>query len=155
MDFFGGTEMAARVFGTDDCADGWSIAGRSFEADAQAGLRVDILEEFCGGAILGDDQVNAAVLIEVADGGTALVAVKDDTGFLSWNGRETACAIAAQPKSASAVLTGPFGAHWKKVLAQEDVFMAVAIEIGHADREGRCPLRFGGQGNGQEVCFAI
>ncbi len=127
-------------------ADSGRISRWPAQLHAQSGpcARVSIEPGF--GAILRHHQIDASVVIEIAKRGAALFAVNENAAFLSGDRLETAAAIAAQPQPASRVAPGSFGLAGEKILAQEQVLMAIAVQIAGTDGEGRGHLRFDGQG---------
>ena len=79
--------------------------------------------------------IDAAIVIKISGSGGALFAINQQTGLIAGNGVKLAIAFAAQEQAASGIEPGEFGLSGEEVLAQENVFSAVAIEIGHGDCE--------------------
>ena len=140
MDFAGGAEARAEAE-THHGADGRGIADRAAQADAQAGPGAAIVVEFRRGVVLADGQIYSTVLVEVAEGAAALLAVNCEAAPLSFDLGKTAVAVAAQQQAAPGGVALGFGLGIKKVLAQEDVLGAVAVEVGDVDAKGGSELR--------------
>ena len=71
-----------------------TLAGCAEQADTETGLGFNVAIELGLSAILRYHQVDASILIEICQRRTALLAVNHDTGFVTWNGRESAAAVA-------------------------------------------------------------
>src|SRR5207249_5970844 len=66
-----------------------------------------------------------------------------------------AFAVAAKQETAPGIVARNVGLQGEKVLAEENVFVAVAVEVGDANGKGRRHLRFDRQWAGLEVIAAI
>jgi hypothetical protein len=142
--------------GQPNCgADSTRIARRAFQSHTQTGPAFDVLKQTRGGAILSDHQIDSAIFVKVTRGRAALLTVEHDSGEMPGHGFESAAAKPAQPKPATRIQAREFRSQREKILAQEDVLLAVAIEIRHRDRKHRRPLRLGGQRHGLEAIPAI
>jgi len=62
-----------------------------------------------------------------------LLTVNHHTGFLSWNRFQVSFAVAFQPEAAPCVLTLPFRADRKAILADEEILCPVTIHIPHIE----------------------
>src|SRR4051812_32465903 len=136
-------------------ADRVGIVRGADEFYAQAAFGGGVMEKFCGGAILGDHKIHTAVVVVIGDGAAALFTVNRDAAFLRCHDGEMAIAVAAQQKAAARVTARRVAGGGEKVLAEENVFVFVAVEIGDGNSEGGGKLSFGGQGNCFEVIAAI
>ncbi len=96
MDFVSGSQ-AGRVPQTYRGANAVWVAGGTGNVDAQAGMSAEVAVQFGLGAVLSNDHVDAAIVIKVGEGGTALFAIDFDSRLLARNSREVSVAIAAEP----------------------------------------------------------
>ena len=99
--------------------------------------------------------VHSPIAIKIADCGTALLPVNGNARFLTRNRGKSSGSVAAKQKSASCVQAVVLSTHGKKVLAQKNVFVTIAIEIGDGEGEGRRPLRLWGQRQSFEMIATI
>ena len=104
---------------------------------------------------MGNGEIDTAIVVEVGGGGGALFAIDAQTGLIGGNGIKLAVAFAAQEQAASGIESREFGLRGEKVLTQENVFSAVAVEIGNSDGEGGCELSVAREFDGFEMIGAI
>lgn len=141
MEFACGSHPAILEFQPNPSPDAPRVSGRSFQLDAQSRSTVLVFINPCGRAVLGHHQVNPAIAVEIRQGRTALFAIDANSRLVAWDRLETSRSIPPQPKSLARVQSAILGPHAKEILAQEDIFVSIAIGIGHAHGKGRCPLR--------------
>ena len=103
------------------------ISGRAIEGDANGPWRAGAPPQCRGGSVLGHDQVQSAVMVEVAQGGPSLFAKADDTGFARGHRDKTSLAVATEPESATGVGPRPFDARGEEVLGQEKIVACVPV----------------------------
>jgi hypothetical protein len=129
----------------DLSADPCWVTSRTYQADADAWLGRQIVKELRRGSVLAHCQVYPAVLVKIRHRGATLLTIDQDSGFLPRNRREIARAIASQEKSSTSIVSRDFWLIGEEILAQENVFKAVAIKVGHVNAERRRILSLGGK----------
>jgi hypothetical protein len=63
--------------------------------------------------------------------------------------------VAGEQEAQSGVVAGSLGIDPEEILRQEEILMAVAVEVGGSETEGRCPLGLGGHGPDFEAVASI
>src|SRR5215831_11654288 len=121
------------------------IPDSAAQPDAETGLAGGVAEEPGGGVVLRHDEIRASVLIEIGNGGATLLAVHLNSRLLAWHDTKLSGAIAEQQQPAPGIQAWHFALGIEEVLAEEHVFMAIPIKVGHDDRERRPKLRFARQ----------
>src|SRR5579859_3865005 len=101
--------------------------------------------QFRLGSILGNDQVQPAVAVKVADRGAALFAIYLQAALLARNRVKTACTIAFEQQPSAGIIAWRFRLRVKKVLCQKKILVAVSVKVSDADAKDRRHLRFNGQ----------
>src|SRR6185503_17862947 len=115
----------------------------------------DILEELRFAIVLRNNEIEFPVGVEIRNGGGALLAIYFDASFVAIHCLERPATISFQPQSPARIVARCLRIDVEKVLAQEQVFIAVAVYVTDADTKGGSKLRFGGQGTSLEVIAAI
>jgi hypothetical protein len=127
-------------------ADRMGIAGGTEELKAPARL-AGLAPEQLGLAIAdADEEVRSPVVIEVGNCDTALLSRDPDAALGRRNGAEPTVTVARQHETDAGIEAGRLGFGGKEVLCEEDVLMAVAVEVGDTDSEDRRELGFTGKG---------
>jgi hypothetical protein len=121
------------------------ISCRPIQPNAQAALSGAVPKQLCRRTILGDHQIRPPILVKVCDRSATLLAINFDAGLLAGHGLQPSRSITAQQQPAACVIARDFRLIGKKILAQKNVLMAVAIEISDADAERRSKLSLRGQ----------
>src|SRR6185369_2468432 len=104
MDFAHGSE-ALPVFETHLRAISKWIPWRAFQPNAQAWFGVDIPEQASLRGILGHDQVNATISVEVGDCRPPLFAVDQNTAFPTRQSTQPAPTITLQPQAPTGIIS--------------------------------------------------
>ena len=78
-----------------------------------------------------DQQVGAAVVVQVAHGAAALLAENLDAAVVPEHAREPARPVAEQQHTLAGIHPVILHSHRKKVLAEEHVLVSVAVKVGH------------------------
>src|ERR1051325_7148609 len=104
-----------------------------------------------GRSVLSNRKVSAAILVVIANRRAAPVSIDLQPAFPAWHGDKTTFAIAAEKQSSARINPAAFPIHRIKILRQEDIFMAVAIEIADTNAERRSKLRF----DRKRMCFEM
>ena len=154
LNFAGGTKLR-RIAQSQPSTDGLRITGRARQPDSQPRLRVCVVKQLRLLPVLAHQQINPAVAVVIRDGRTALLPVYPHAALGRAQGGETAMSIAAQPQAQAGIETWRLGLQGEEILREENVLVAVSVEITDADTKRRCSLRQHGQRAGDEVGAAI
>ena len=138
-----------------DSANRLRVGCRANESDAKSGLSSGVVIEFGFGAVLADGEIETSIAVVIAECGSALLAVDGDPALGGGEGSESAVSIASQAEAAAAVVARNLRLVRKEILAEEQVEIAIAIDVADADRKGRRHLRFDGKWPGLEVIAPI
>src|SRR5262245_12590375 len=120
--YFAGGAGAVSELEANYCAEAIRIGGRANQTCPQARLGVNISKELRRRAVLGYDQIDPTILVEIGDGAAALLTVHLYARTLSRYGREPPGSVPAQAQTASGVLSPCISPKGEKVLADENVF---------------------------------
>lgn len=141
MDFAGGPP-ARRITQTNGGTNAVNVVGGTGNVDPQTGRGAVVVVKFGLGPILGDDEIDTAIVVEVGEGGAALFAIDFDAGLLAGNREKISMAITTEPQAATGVATVVFAREGEEILADKGVFVAIAIEVGDLHAESRSHLGF-------------
>src|SRR5256886_11027434 len=118
------------------------IARTAFQPHAQTRLRPYVVKQLRRIAVLRHDQIHAPVAIVVSQGAAALLAVNRHAAFLARHRLQPALTITSEPQGATSVLTPLFRKRGKKILAQENIFLAIPIHVPDTYAKSRRELGF-------------
>src|SRR5256885_2120892 len=139
----------------DDCADPARVSRRPFQANAQTRSATDVVVEPGCVSILPDGQIKPPVVIIIAERRTAAFTVDFESALLAGDGTESAPPVAFEPQSATGIVTRRVRGNGEEILAHENVFAAIAVQIADDDSKNGRPLRFHRQGSGLEMVAAV
>ena len=127
----GGAEPPIAELRAHDSSNRAQVALHAFKTDPQArpGARIPI--QFGHAPMLRRRQVKAAIMIEIADRGASSFTPHDQPAFLGRDFGEVAVTVPSEPETAACVKAAFRGGNRKKVLRQEKIFAAVAVQISH------------------------
>jgi hypothetical protein len=111
--------------------------------EARRGARV--AEEFRRRSILRDDHISPPIAVDIRSRGGTLLAVHFKAGLLTGHGLEGTIAAPTQQQGTAGVLAGCFDLHGKEVLAEYDVFIAIAVKVTHGGCKRRRVLGLDGE----------
>src|SRR5262249_52504834 len=111
--------------------------------------------EFGLASVLGNGQIHTAIAIKVGDGTGALFAIDFNPGLLGGHRMEVAFPITYQKQPTPAIVASGFDIDVEKILRHENIFIAIAIEIGHRQTKSRRELRLDGQWRGFEMVATV
>ena len=117
MDFSGGTGQPT-CLDTEHRTQAVPIARRTDEPDPDAGFAGGVAKEPGRRAVLGDDEIRAAIVVEVGRGRPPLFPIGQHARFLTRHRGETAPAIAAQQQPASRVEPRDAGSGGEEILTE-------------------------------------
>lgn len=118
------------------------VPGRTSQPHTQPGFASDIVKQPGLTAILGDHQVGSTVPVEIADRGAALLSINFDAALLPGYRSEATLSVPLQQQAAAGIVSRGVRIDREEILAQEDIFIPIAVVIGDADRKTRGKLRF-------------
>src|SRR5437867_11083699 len=137
MDLVRGTRTPVRIKQSYDCANAARIFRRPIQADAQAGFTAGVAIELGRASILPDSEVESSVVVVVTKRHAPTLTIDFQPALISGNRDEVPASVAFQPESASGVVTGRRGRNAEEVLADENVLVAIAIQIADGNAENR------------------
>jgi len=135
-DFLCGAFLAIGVSCPENCADAVRIGGTGVDGDAQAGVRSSVAIKLRVAEILGAHQVEAAVVIEIAEGGTATFAVDFEAAGFGREWSEFAGAVAEEEERFASVVAGRVFADAEEILVEEEVLVSIGIYVPDGEAEG-------------------
>src|SRR5258705_95171 len=97
--------------------------------------------EFSCGAVLRNCNVHASVAIIVANRRASLFAVDRNATFRTGKGTKLARSSAEQAKATPGIVAGGLACAGEKILAQEEVFIPIAIQVCGTNSKGCRGLR--------------
>src|SRR2546425_621202 len=109
------------------------ISGGPIKHDAQPAPGALIQIQFGGRVVLGNSQVHATVVVKVGQSRASLFPVDFDASDACVGRDKSPVALAAQPQAAPAIIARKVRHGPKEVLAEEQVFDSIAIEIADVD----------------------
>ena len=130
-------------------------AAVKLQSHMQAGLAKRVEVQFRAALALRDQQVGAAVVVQVAHGAASLLAENLDAASVPEHAREPARPVAEQQHTLAGIHPVILHSHRKKVLAEEHVLVSVAVEVGHGRAVDRRELRLDRQRPGFKCPGAI
>ncbi len=143
------------VSDSHDGAEAVRVAGRPAQAHAQPRGAADVVEQGGGAVVLADGKVISSVAVEVAQGASALLALDANPAFVTGHRTKCSAAIAEKQQSASGIVARGLGLDAEEVLADDGVFVAVAVEVADGDSEGGRELGLVRQGARLEMVAAV
>jgi hypothetical protein len=127
-------------FQAHGCADAARISRWTAQTNPQTRLGSLVMKKLGGGPVLRDHQIDATVLVEVPDRGTALFAINSDSGFGRGNSCEVSVPVPPQPQTQSCIESRVSGRQAKKLAQKRLVPVAVHVRTRRRRRPGQ--LRF-------------
>src|SRR5262249_10564467 len=109
--------------------DSCRVAGRTCDAHTQSRLCPDVVKQPGRGTILTHRKVQAAVSGVVRVPSATLLAVDDEPGLLASDRLQAACAVTVQQQAAARVIARRRHRRRKEILAEKQIFVAIAVEI--------------------------
>ena len=106
-------------------------------------------------SVLPDDQIKPSIVVEITQCHATALTVDRQAAFAWPHGDEVSAPIAAQPETTSGVLATFRSRDAEKILRQEQVFVAITIEVAHGQAEDRRKLSFHRQRSRFEVVATI
>src|SRR5258708_14439597 len=94
-------------------------------------------------------------MVVITSCATALLTVCHQPAHLPGNGHKSSPAISPQKQAASGVVTWRFRLCREKVLRQEDIFIAIPVEVTDTDAESRRHLSFDRQRTGFKMIASV
>lgn len=113
------------------------------------------MEKRRSGSVLGDDEVNASVLIIVRRCCRSLLAIKTDSTLDGRQRDESALPIAAQQETQSGIESAVVRMECEQVLGKDQIHESITIEVGDTDTKHGRPLGLPRQWMDLEVLVAI
>src|SRR6266568_3041572 len=142
MDFVRWSRASVCILQLNDGADALRIARGPFQANpnTRSGARVAIKSGRV--SILPDCEVEPPVMIVVAQRRASAFPVDCEAAVLGRNRDESTASVAFQPESTSGIAAGGIRRDRKEILADKNVFVAIAVQIPDGDPEQGRQLSF-------------
>src|SRR5438093_1601965 len=115
----------------------------------------DTAKQFCRCSILGDCKIESPIAIIIGHCRSTAFSVHQKAAGLPRDGHKTARAITFKQKSTPRIEPWHGRLGLEEILAQKNVILRVAVEIGHAHPERRSELRLCRKHPRQEFVAAI
>lgn len=121
---------------------GEAVSRRPFKMNAQARISFSIEEDFGRTSILSYCEIRSTVSIHVRGGGRSLLSWDADATLLSRHWPEPTSPVPQQEKTAASGFSGVIQMRWEEILRDEQILVAIPIEVGHGDSKSGRELRF-------------
>ena len=135
--------------------DAIGIADRAVEANPDPGTTRPVVQDAGLACLLAHRQVGTTVSIQVGHGAAPLLTREVETGLAGTQSAESSPTIPEEDQPCAGILAGRLVIHPEEILGEEEVFVPVAVEIGHGDTECGGELRLGRQRHGLETAASI